>query len=66
MNLASLSRPEKEEAVTFLEEWAIKVPAENSKAIPVIAKDEAEARAARRRRTPTTRRLTALRDTRHW
>jgi hypothetical protein len=44
MNVASPSRPEKEEAVTFLEEWAIKVPAENSKAIPIIAEEEAEAR----------------------
>ena len=32
MNVASLLRPEKEEAVTLLEERAIKVPAENSKA----------------------------------
>jgi hypothetical protein len=56
MNVAPLSRGEKEEMLTLLEERAIKVPEENSKAIPIIAEDEAEARAARRRRTPTTRR----------
>ena len=71
MNVASPSRPEKEEALTPFEERAIKVPAENSKAIPASAKDEAEARPldllGAGKADAYDAALTALReDTRHW
>jgi hypothetical protein len=67
MTVESLSRGEKEEMLTLIEDRAIKVPAENSKPIPGKATDEAEARPLAGKADAYDAALTALReDTRHW